>query len=173
MKYPFDYVKAWIYQVDSYYSPTNDNEQEKSSGQLFMNLNQVWVQNRITDIMRQLNFSVDYNGSEFAKKFKNRLLTPLHNNNIIYKIFLSAWLYDWLLIISSLVLLVKMIRKNVSIVWGLPFLLPLGVLGVAMLTPVDGGMRYILPVIMALPMCIAVIFDTNHLNIKDKNREII
>lgn len=156
-KYPFDYIKAWWYQVNSYYTPTNFDEQQKSAGQLFMNFNKNWVHNNIVNTMKRLNMSVSYNNSKLAKKFRHRITKPLNNNNIVYKFLLSAWIYDWILILATIVLLLKIIQKKISTVWLLPFLLPLGILGVAMLTPVDGGMRYVLPIIMTLPMSIGII----------------
>lgn len=160
-KYPFDYVKAWWYQVDSYYMPTNYDEQQKSSGQLFMNFNKNWVNNSVINTMKQLNMPINYNNSNFAKKFRSKVTTPLKNNNFIYKFLFSAWLYDWVLILSAIIAIIQIIKKKISIVWLLPFLFPLGILGVAMLTPVDGGMRYILPIIMTLPMGVGFIFRKN------------
>lgn len=167
MQYPLDYSKAWFYQIDSYYRPTNQAEKRSSAGQLFMNLNKDWVKNRIADTMKQLNLEINYNQNGLANQMKTAIVSPLKNSNIFYVIFLSAWIYDWTLILASLVLLFRIIKKQIPIIWILPILLPLGVLGVSMLSPVDGGLRYILPIVISFPMNVAIMLG-NYSNFKRK-----
>ena len=144
VKYPNIYVESFVNNTYGYFYPV-----EKSDYLYLYNF-----KTHKTDFYDEV-----YTFEELSsgRKTMNSILSIFYTK---LNIFTSAWFYDLLLIFTSIYLIKKKRYK---------YLIPLSPLLITLLvclaSPLNGSVRYILPIIYSLPIIVSIIY----LNLDDKN----
>ena len=138
-KHPNIYIKSFIASTNKYFYP-NGNPNYALLG----------VDKKIYehfDIKEQVIFKEQKQKLDYFNSI-------LSNIPIIGLIFRVAF-YDWVLLISCAYIIYKKKYKNL-----IPLIPLLSVLLVCLASPLNGSMRYILPIVFSIPMCIVMVYLT-------------
>ena len=101
------------------------------------------------------NFDIkEYKKTSVQKQKLDYFNSVLSNTPIIGLLFRVAF-YDWVLLISCAYIIYKKKYKNL-----IPLIPLLSVLLVCLASPLNGSMRYILPIVFSIPICIVMVYFT-------------
>lgn len=149
------YIAAFVYQVDGYFSPWAKINNYSYEGQLFFGISSHKLTTGWNTHLKPMIPEVQYFGntnSTLAKKARDTVF-GLNKVFIFKHLIFAAYLYVWILLFCLINFFYNSFkRKHFSITNFLPIFLDCCVLGIALLSPVDGAIRYIMPIIFTLPL---------------------
>ncbi|MBE6157502.1 MAG: hypothetical protein E7160_01770 [Firmicutes bacterium] len=138
-KHPKIYIKSFIASTNKYFYPNGTPDYAMLGVDRNIYLDFDIKEQNVTKIQKQ---QIDYFNSVAS------------NIPIIGLLFRVAF-YDWVLLISCGYILYKKKYKNL-----IPLLPLVAVLLVCLASPLNGSMRYILPITYSIPICIVMIYMT-------------
>lgn len=138
-KHPTIYIKSIIASTYQYFYPNID------------------MGYAILGIYKNIEEDFGITGLKCMEKAKDNLdyFNRILGNIPIIGLFFRVAFYDWILLLSSIYVIYKKKYKYL-----IPLLPLLAVLLVCLASPLNGAMRYILPIVFSLPTCIIVCYLT-------------
>lgn len=117
-------------------------------------LQNIWIENN-KQVLPGLTPFGNVN-RKHALKFRENFF-DLSKLSIFNDYLYSAWLYTWILLASIIFMVGKQLRaRTFAPMQFFNSFFALLILGIALLSPVNGAIRYILPIIISTPLIILV-----------------